>query len=255
MLIDIVIRSLEQRETQSASDAKPILSFTSTLQVATATNTILQKPGGHTEHISVMSEKPTDNVYSSPTVGKCHPPARQRSRPTVTRSVVERYTGSYPALLANIHYQSEMIQIRTLKEDEEEEDQDEDAIADLDLTVRHEIKTSYTVVPRRWLWNKGISMSCIRAGQSWLPGLNLRSFYTCPDDALIFKFCSKGNVDAVRTLLDTGKASPFDVDEDGWTPLHVCASRQTSPLLVVTIAAMTDEKFPVCCAYPQRCDM
>lgn len=49
----------------------------------------------------------------------------------------------------------------------------------------------------------------------------LRAFRAVPAEALIFEFCTKGNVEGVRTLLARGDASVWDRDPDGMTPLHV----------------------------------
>lgn len=41
---------------------------------------------------------------------------------------------------------------------------------------------------------------------------NIRS-----EDALIFEFCSLGNLEGLKSLLRRGDASPLDCDPEGWT--------------------------------------
>ncbi|CZR69459.1 uncharacterized protein PAC_19359 [Phialocephala subalpina] len=48
---------------------------------------------------------------------------------------------------------------------------------------------------------------------------SIQPFNAVPDDALIFTFCSEGNVAAVKALLTSGKASLRDRDSDGRTAL------------------------------------
>jgi len=50
---------------------------------------------------------------------------------------------------------------------------------------------------------------------------SLQIFRAVPENALIFEFCREGNLAAVRTLLSTGNASPWDRDPEGRTPLYV----------------------------------
>ena len=50
---------------------------------------------------------------------------------------------------------------------------------------------------------------------------SLQIFRAVPENAPIFEFCRDGNLAAVRTLLSTGHASPWDRDPEGRTPLFV----------------------------------
>jgi hypothetical protein len=47
------------------------------------------------------------------------------------------------------------------------------------------------------------------------------SRHTLPKGSKVFEFCSAGNLQGLRELLSAGAASIFDVDENGWSPLHV----------------------------------
>ena len=49
----------------------------------------------------------------------------------------------------------------------------------------------------------------------------LQTFNLRPAWSPIFEHASRGDLQAVRRLLEAGLASPNDVDPDGWTMLHV----------------------------------
>lgn len=49
----------------------------------------------------------------------------------------------------------------------------------------------------------------------------LRSFTIIPESSPIFRACERGDLAAVRGLLNEGEASVHDQDKFGWTPLHV----------------------------------
>ena len=87
----------------------------------------------------------------------------------------------------------------------------------------HEI--SITLHPSWWLLRCGISWginaALLSSSHGWK--INLNSFRAVPDDALIFSFCERGNINGVRDLLSSKEASPFDTNSKGWTPLYVSA--------------------------------
>ena len=62
----------------------------------------------------------------------------------------------------------------------------------------------------------GCQYNSLRAG--------IQTFNLRPTTTPIFESCSLGDIDNVRMLIMQGKASPQDVDPDGWTLLHVRAS-------------------------------
>jgi hypothetical protein len=62
-------------------------------------------------------------------------------------------------------------------------------------------------------WTFGHQFNSIKAG---IQCFNLR-----PGWSPIFEFCSIGDLESVRRLIEEGHASPYDIDPDGWTPLHV----------------------------------
>ena len=70
-----------------------------------------------------------------------------------------------------------------------------------------------------WLLNWGIDIICTRAFGKLQ--VTMRPCYFVSWDSTIFKECVTGDIEAVRHLFATGKASPFDSTHDGMTPLHV----------------------------------
>ena len=88
-------------------------------------------------------------------------------------------------------------------------------------------ETTYAVYPAPWLTRLGLRRGFhFRLSSSSTQGWQhtLQPFCAVPDDSLIFKFCEKGNIAAVRTLLSEGSASIRDTNSEGFTPLHVSRS-------------------------------
>ena len=50
---------------------------------------------------------------------------------------------------------------------------------------------------------------------------SIRQYFTVPQSAEIFRAIREGNIHCFRHLLLIGAASPWDVDDEGWTLLHV----------------------------------
>ncbi|KAI9780629.1 MAG: hypothetical protein M1816_002790 [Peltula sp. TS41687] len=188
---------------------------------------------------TIMSEKVRDYVFSpEPSLEKTQDRRlenRPLSKPLFRKSTIERYDGSYSSWLANIQYRSRLVRIETLEDEIGSKDREESI-----WNVRHEIETSFMVFPNLWLLNKGVKGSYTRTGEGWLPGFNITPFNIRPHDALIFEFCSAGNLEAVKSLLSRGDASPFDTDPDGWTPLHCAAQSQNRELCKLLITARAD---------------
>jgi hypothetical protein len=85
-----------------------------------------------------------------------------------------------------------------------------------------EEEINYIAYPNRILQILGVSGAVWLAAHSttgWQ--YTIRSFNTLPKDAQIFEFCRRGNLEAVKTLLELGQASLQDRDPDGMTLLHV----------------------------------
>ncbi|KAL2070291.1 hypothetical protein VTL71DRAFT_13317 [Oculimacula yallundae] len=100
------------------------------------------------------------------------------------------------------------------------------AEAKLDLG-NHGHRISFQMIstfhPSQWLLLFGVNFGVqILLSQS-IRGLDCRltTHRTVPDDAMIFKLCEKGDMKEVRRLFDAGKASPFDTNSKGLTPLFL----------------------------------
>jgi hypothetical protein len=88
-----------------------------------------------------------------------------------------------------------------------------------DHAGRSHVETSLKIFPAVWLASYCLTISKARVDQEWkwtLRPTPLRSF-----DSPIFMFSEDGNIEAVKTLLGSGQASPWDTNPLGWTPLHV----------------------------------
>jgi hypothetical protein len=70
-----------------------------------------------------------------------------------------------------------------------------------------------------WLLRRRYHFRARRAYSGW--EYSLRSSAILPSASPVFQFSLAGDVDGLRQLFDTRTASPFDVDVDGYTPLHV----------------------------------
>ena len=93
-----------------------------------------------------------------------------------------------------------------------------------------EHETSFIYHPAPWYlrmcFNFGVNVLVAKAAQGWQ--WKIQTFRAVPYDSLFFDFCENGNLDGVRTLLDRREASPWDVDPEGWTPLHVSHAFRSS---------------------------
>ncbi|KAF2865397.1 hypothetical protein BDV95DRAFT_612781 [Massariosphaeria phaeospora] len=102
-----------------------------------------------------------------------------------------------------------------------------------------EIETQFTFYPASWLmwWGLryGFHVVLYREGASWKN--SLQTFHAVPDDSLIFEFCEQGNIMAVNSLLTRGRASPWDTNSKGWTPLHLASWRCDVALMKTLLRA------------------
>ncbi|KAH6720115.1 hypothetical protein BKA61DRAFT_230000 [Leptodontidium sp. MPI-SDFR-AT-0119] len=64
---------------------------------------------------------------------------------------------------------------------------------------------------------------------------SFQTFNLRPSSSPIFELCSIGDTKSVHMLIMDGKASPHDVDPDGWTPLHYAAAAQHAQLCAMLI--------------------
>lgn len=94
---------------------------------------------------------------------------------------------------------------------------------DSDEDKQYSTQSLFIIRPALWLARFGIKYG-IRVEIFQLPGQwkhVLNTFRPVPDDSLIFEFCKSGNIDSAQLFLRSGKASVWDTNSDGHTPLHV----------------------------------
>ena len=169
-------------------------------------------PGLALNPVHSESEEKPDPIYKLEpgTVSQ-----RLISRPKRRTVLTSLEQNTYTTTLAVLHYQSRTTNLEPGFED------------DCDSANRQQrIETSVAVHPKPWLLGRGLTLSFSTSGNSWIPqfGFQFRHYNVRSDEALIFEFCSFGNIEGVKSLLRRGDASPFDCDPEGWTPLHVCSS-------------------------------
>ena len=71
-----------------------------------------------------------------------------------------------------------------------------------------------------WLINRMWSFQAIWASRGW--DFHIRTYYVVKKDSKVLQFASQNDTQGIQELFSKGEASPFDCDEDGLTPLHVC---------------------------------
>ena len=72
----------------------------------------------------------------------------------------------------------------------------------------------------QWFWSRRLFASVAFLRDS-SPQLILRLSHVRPNNAEIFLMAFQGDTNGIRGLLRSGKASPYDCDTTGLTPLHV----------------------------------
>lgn len=82
-----------------------------------------------------------------------------------------------------------------------------------------ELETYIAIRPAPWLLARCLNVQISRTLGGWT--WRGRQFQLVPDDSLIFRYCKDGNLTGVRDLFQYKLASPFDIDNRGYTPLHV----------------------------------
>jgi hypothetical protein len=97
----------------------------------------------------------------------------------------------------------------------------------------YEDETTFTYHPVQWLLNWNINLGLEFVSRHTIHGWKnaIRTFRAVSDDNAIFEFCRTGNIQGVKTLLASGRASPLDKNTHGWTPLHVREYEQIQLLM------------------------
>ncbi|KAF8860188.1 hypothetical protein BDZ45DRAFT_323096 [Acephala macrosclerotiorum] len=111
-----------------------------------------------------------------------------------------------------------------------------------DGDLQEETEIAFRFHPASWIVNLGflygLSAHAIQSGQNWKHVM--KTFRPVPDNSQIFEFCKLGDINGVKSLLSQRRASPWDTNSTGWTPLHVAAQSVHPELCSLLIAADAD---------------
>lgn len=90
-----------------------------------------------------------------------------------------------------------------------------------------EHESTFRILPAQWLLKLGFNYAykfsthdSATQGWQWC----IKPIHLVPDDASVFQFCRKGNLEKVRDLFSRNLASGRDVNSYGYTALHVSHS-------------------------------
>ena len=86
-----------------------------------------------------------------------------------------------------------------------------------DLETHEEVRAWYR--GPAWLVNRAWAFHAVKARNGW--DCCFRQYNIIPSSSPVFRHAGRGNVMGLRELFDTNQASPWDCDNNGWTPLHV----------------------------------
>lgn len=127
------------------------------------------------------------------------PPKRTRM------TAVESRVGVYESLLGTMTWRSRAI--RTTH---------------LEYEIKNDrLESNIRWKPASWLLRRSMSLTIMRATSGWTYRFN--PCQIVPDGSLIFTYCKSGNIAGIQDLFSRGIASPFDIDSESTTPLHVRA--------------------------------
>lgn len=171
-------------------------------------------PGEHIQSIQKARDRLGDNS-SSTLIHRALPPAvTDLTKYGESRNRNLQETGMFQSepretLFGTICFQTQIIKHYDIFDEEQK--------------TQTETQTSFIFHPAPWLMRfglrYGLKAMAIYHHRTW--SYTIQPVHAIPDDSLIFTFCRKGNVDAVRELFKRRDASVYDVDTNGWTPLHV----------------------------------
>ncbi|KAI9853313.1 MAG: hypothetical protein M1824_001343 [Vezdaea acicularis] len=176
---------------------------------------------------ATSKDGPLSNGAETFTSHKYETMTRPQRTPLFKKTTVESHSGFYEAYIARIYYQTRLVHIEATEQDEDKDPYDKG-----NRNSRQEVEKRFMVFPKfpRFL-SKMFSFSFTRSQTyGWLSGINISPQNFRDEDALIFEFCSKGNIDGIMTLFSRGEATPHDVDPDGWTPMHYAAQTRNPKL-------------------------
>ena len=99
----------------------------------------------------------------------------------------------------------------------------------LGCTETRKLESYFAIRPARWLLARCLSLQISRACGGWT--WRGQQFPMVAKDALIFKYCKEWNLAGVKDLFQRKLASPFDINCNGRTPLHVRKRKLHSGIL------------------------
>ena len=140
--------------------------------------------------------------------GKTPLPILQNNRrtPSFRRRTVKTTYGEYNIVFATVLWRSRVICIYHEG-------------VNLNDTEHYEPETTVSIRPTSWVPARCLSLQFSRSLRGWT--WSGRQHRRVPGDSLIFEYCRNGNFAGARDLFHHNLASPFDVDIDGKTALHV----------------------------------
>ncbi|KAG4430425.1 hypothetical protein IFR05_014095 [Cadophora sp. M221] len=90
----------------------------------------------------------------------------------------------------------------------------------------HSTTTSVSFGLPRWICARRFELRMMKSRQGW--DQSFRSYRMVSYDAKVFDYCMHGNVAALQQLFANGQASPFEIDPDGRSPLHVSSTKKNT---------------------------
>ena len=99
------------------------------------------------------------------------------------------------------------------------------ALGKLDVVISEKSGSTATTMSLdlpAWIRARRYQFCVEKTVQGWQQVFH--SYTIVPFDAPVFKYSMAGDVTGLQHLFDTGQASPFEVDPEGSTPLHVSRS-------------------------------
>jgi hypothetical protein len=89
-------------------------------------------------------------------------------------------------------------------------------------------KTSLFLVLPTWIYARKFELHLMKSRQGW--DQSLRSYRVVSYNAQVFHYSMAGDVEGLQRLFASGEASPFEIDPDGRTPLHVGEQSFVNPI-------------------------
>lgn len=175
---------------------------------------ILENPSNHDEPVSLKNSDDRSIINPYASRSEVQVPKRQKEgNSEIYSTIVERGTsGNYSnsftrGLLGFIRYQ----QNSTKRSVHSGSGEQKYSSTEEELRITLQLPT--------WFFSWQYDVQIRKSQRGW--DYRLRSCNIVPKDAPVFRYCLEGNIQALKTLFESGYASPFDSNADGITALHV----------------------------------